>query len=597
MPIIPRYNLSQTSTHVNIEVSIPHVRVSTSTLDLVIVDGTEIHLYAPPTYLLKLTLPHRVVSEDDVDDSLARAATTPTNNGLISVVEEDSTAGDTNYTEDDKVSTSCAQSQSATEITEEAKQHYIWTKEDLPKLQYNPEKNHGTLTVIIRKGEESIWDDLDLLGRLQQQPKKKQQGNNRTSSGPLIKVIDGDETELETSNDNDNSNISSTSQVMEDLLSVNNENKPTYGLFQHYSNVFRDYAREGLAHEMLECPNPDEVYNITNNTVKGGDSMSEQQNRREMRLEMENEKFDTDRYLNDLCIEEECDMIFDSAMQMIPHWAAKQSVEKSSNEESNDTSIDNVTSQLSKLSTIEEKQLNTFFTAEESHLLATLPPQSNIPIQLSDEQKRSAFLSLTDVLFAYVYDHRTTDGDPTVESSWTVMILSPSLSWLENYNPPYDTISDIIRWSIRRSLIYPYLRSYALAIKVANDVCQIIKCGRRTIIRCLLQLHQIMEKSESHYLFNKLYIDPLLGWIQRCEETEVIEFGKEVKDALGLNLLKDNLGLGLVELESSFLENTTSSSEERDNNNEVSYNYESDSDSRGVEEATVSTTADEQEEA
>ena len=78
----------------------------------------------------------------------------------------------------------------------------------------------------------------------------------------------------------------------------------------------------------------------------------------------------------------------------------------------------------------------------------------------------------------------------------------------------------------------------------------------------------------------------------------MIEFGKEVKDSLGLNLLKDKLGLGLVELESSFLESTTlSSEEEEDNNDEVSYNYESDSDSRGVEEATVSTTADEQEEA
>jgi len=592
MPIIPRYNLSQTSTHVNIEVSIPHVRVSTATLDLVIVDGTEVHLYAPPTYLLKLTLPNRVVSEDDVDDSLARAATIPPNDGLISVVEEESTA------EDDKVSISCAQSQSTTEITEEvSKQQYIWTKEDLPKLQYNPEKNHGTLTVIIRKEEEGIWDDLDLLGRLQQQPKTKHQAIDRTSS-PLIKVIDGDKDEIEISNDNDNNNISSTSQVMEDLLSVNNENRPNYGLFQHFSNVFKDYAREGLAHEMLECPNPDEVYKTTDNNVDGDNIiMSEQQNRREMRIEMENEKFDTDRYLNDLCVEEEGDMIFDSAMQMVPHWAANQpSSPETSHEESNDTSINNVTSQLSKLSTTEEKQFNTFFTAEESHLLATLPPQSNIPIQLSAEQKRSAFLSLTDILFAYVYDHRTTDGDPTVESSWTVMILSPSLSWLENYNPPYDTISDIIRWNIRRSLIYPYLRSYALAIKLANDVCQIIKCGRRTIIRCLLQLHQIMEKSETHYLFNKLYIGPLLGWIQRCEETEVIEFGKEVKDALGLNLLKDNLGLGLVELESSFLESTTSSSEEEDNNDdEVSYNYESDSDSRGVEDATVST-ADEQEE-
>ena len=339
MPIIPRYSLSQTSKHVNIEVSIPHVRVSTSTLDLVIVDGTEIHLYAPPTYLLKLTLPKRVVSEDDVDDSLARAATIPTNNGLISVVEEENSTA-----EDDKVSTSCAQSQSTTEIIEEAKQQYIiWTKEDLPKLQYNPEKNHGTLTVTIRKEEEGIWDDLDLLGRLQQQPmqKKKQQANDRTSN-PLIKVIDGDKDETETFNDKDDTETS-TSQVMEDLLSVNNENRPTYGLFQQYSNVFKDYAREGLAHEMLECPNPDEVYNTNNNDNKGENDTSEQQNRREMRLEMENEKFDSDRYLNDLCVEEEGDMIFDSAMQMVPHWTANQSSE-TSNEASNDTTtIDNVT--------------------------------------------------------------------------------------------------------------------------------------------------------------------------------------------------------------------------------------------------------------
>ena len=218
------------------------------------------------------------------------------------------------------------------------------------------------------------------------------------------------------------------------------------------------------------------------------------------------------------------------------------------NQSSNNELINNVTSQFSKLSTSDSSnhQTPSFFTAEESHLLATLPSQSNvIPIQLTDEQKQSAFLSLTDILFAYVYDHRTTDGDPTVESSWTIMILSPSFSWLENYNPPYDTIADVIRWSIRRSLIYPYLRNYTLATKIVADVNRIIKGGRRTIIRCLLQLHEIMEKSESHYLFNKLYIDPLLGWIQQLEEVVVQKFGKELEDVIGSNVLgKDTVGLG-----------------------------------------------------
>ena len=592
MPIVPRYNLTQTSTHVHIEVSIPHVRVSTSTLDLVIVDGTELHLYAPPTYLLKLSFPDRVVSEDDVEDSLARAATTSTTSSVISVIEEAEEACIDN--EEDTCSTSLP--------LKETIQH-VWTKEDLPKLQYNPEKNHGTLSVIIRKENEGIWQDLDLLGRLQQ-PTKRQQAKKHVpaaakSNNPLIKVTDTDDDNEKDKIENSISENVTTTTKLEDLLSIN-QKRPTYGLFQHYSNVIRDYAREGLAHEMLECPNPDEVYDQSPSANDSNDDnnnyMTEQQNRREIRIEMENEKFDTDRYLNDLCVEEEGDMIFDAAMQMIPHWMKDADMKQSSNNEL----INNVTSQFSILSTSDGNHHNlSFFTAQESHLLATLPSQSNIiPIQLTDEQKQSAFLSLTDILFAYVYDHRTTDGDPTVESSWTIMILSPSFSWLENYNPPYDTIADVIRWSIRRSLIYPYLRNYTLATKIVADVNRIIKGGRRTIIRCLLQLHEIMEKSESHYLFNKLYIDPLLGWIQQLEEVVVQKFGKELEDVIGSNVLgKDTVGLGLVELESLLYddESTSSSSEEDYASSDDSGGYESDAGSRGIEDTTVSTSADEEE--
>ena len=46
------------------------------------------------------------------------------------------------------------------------------------------------------------------------------------------------------------------------------------------------------------------------------------------------------------------------------------------------------------------------------------------------EEKR-ALLGLADILFAYAYDHRTTGGDATVESAWTVAVLSPLLTWLE----------------------------------------------------------------------------------------------------------------------------------------------------------------------
>jgi protein SHQ1 len=534
MPITPRYSLTQTSSHLQIEVSIPHVRVSTSTLELRIVDGTEVNLYAPPTYLLRLTLPGRVIDEDAVEDSLSNSSIIGLNCNCPIIQEEDGEDG---------------------ELQPKVSVQKLLTKDDLPKLQYNPEKNHGTLVIILQKEEEGFWEDLDLLGRLQQPSHSRQM--KRATNNPLIQEIN------ENGDVESRSNSDVVNNVMEDCLSV--QKTMSYGLFKDYSNVFRDYAREGLVHEMLECPNPDEI-------ISNGDDdiVLEEQYRRELRLQMENEKFDEDRYINDLHIEHECDMVFDAAVSMKPHW-----IEDNNNRDGS------------------QSDGNQFFSSEESHLLAEIPRHTNTPMNLSVEQQKSGLLCLVDILFAYVYDHRTTDGDPTVESSWTVMILSPTLSWLEHYNPPYDTLDNVLQWSIRRSLIYPYLRSYNLAKLIAEDVSRILKCGRRTVIRCLLQLHKIMEQSESHYLFNKLYIDPMIGWVQQCKENEVQQFGIEVEelckssddDVLG----KQCLGLDLVGTEERFFENTREiSSSDDDDDSSCSVDYESDDESGGdTEEVTT----------
>ncbi|KAL3803046.1 hypothetical protein ACHAW5_006870 [Stephanodiscus triporus] len=578
MPIIPRYNLAQTATHLTVEVSIPHVRVSMSTLDLVIVDGTELHLYAPPTYLLRLNLPGRVVDEDAVEESLASSSCRPvagSDDGVARLVVEagESNCIDDEEGEDDRNCTAGTKSTTgATAVTSR-----VWTRDDLPVFQYDPEKNHGTLFLILRKEEEGYWQDLDLLGRLQQPTMhrlRRQQPAERdvppamrTTNIPLVKVISERDDKVGDHDDGENSEDNTTaSEVMTDLLSIN-QNRPTYGLFRQFSNVFHDYAREGLAHDMLECPNPDEAHDDSGeDDCVNGDHPEQWRNRREMRLQMENDKFDADRYLNDLHIDEEGDMIFDAAMSMVPHWMTGSHAGASPPNFSNE-SVDDVTYGISKLSTSDDgRNQNLFFDADESHLLATLPPQSKRrTMHLTAEQERSAFLCLADLLFAYAFDHRTTEGDPTVESSWTIMTLSISLSWLENFNPPYDTIVDVVRWNIRRSLIYPYLRSHSLSMKICSDLCRILTEGRRVVIRCLLQLHRIMENSEFHYLFNKLYIDPLISWVQECNESEVRVFGREIEavlvddaneneDGTSSGVFgKDCMGLGLDELEKSLL--------------------------------------------
>ena len=309
MPITPRYSLTQTSTHIHIEVSIPHVRVSTSAIELRVVDGTEVNLYAPPTYLLRLTLPDRVIDEDAVEDSLSCSAI------VLSPIQEEG-------------------------AIRSKLQHRLLTKEDLPKLLYNPEKNHGTLVVILRKEEEAIWQDLDLLGRLQQPPQNIQTKKS-TNNNLLVQEINenGEESSCKDINE------VKQEEVMEECLSV--QKTISYGLFKKYSNVFRDYARAGLVHEMLECPNPDEVIGNEDGSIG-----LEEQYRRELRRQTENEKFDAGRYLNDLDIANEGDMIFDSAIMMKPHWT--------------ETSASELIG-------------NSFFTSEESHLLAELPRQTNTP--------------------------------------------------------------------------------------------------------------------------------------------------------------------------------------------------------------------------
>jgi hypothetical protein len=49
---------------------------------------------------------------------------------------------------------------------------------------------------------------------------------------------------------------------------------------------------------------------------------------------------------------------------------------------------------------------------------------------MPDEQ-HALYFGLLDIIAAYCYDHRTTEGDPTSESAWTINKLSATLSWFE----------------------------------------------------------------------------------------------------------------------------------------------------------------------
>ena len=56
-------------------------------------------------------------------------------------------------------------------------------------------------------------------------------------------------------------------------------------------------------------------------------------------------------------------------------------------------------------------------------------------------QKKRALTGLVDVVFGFAYDQRTTLGDSTCESAWTVAKLSPTLSWFDTQSSVHQVLS------------------------------------------------------------------------------------------------------------------------------------------------------------
>ena len=108
--------------------------------------------------------------------------------------------------------------------------------------------------------------------------------------------------------------------------------------------------------------------------------------------------------------------------------------------------------------------------------------------------------------------------------------------------------------------------------------------GRRVLLRCLLQIHDIFDKSEAHYLFNKLYLNQIICWLQLIEDDVLASFATNVRMSVeNPNVLsKDQLGLDLVLFENDAFNNEEMSDTEEveDNSEEVEphSNYESSED-------------------
>lgn len=103
--------------------------------------------------------------------------------------------------------------------------------------------------------------------------------------------------------------------------------------------------------------------------------------------------------------------------------------------------------------------------------------------------------------------------------------MSTSFSWLDQ---PIS-LNDSVRNFAHRMLTYPLYRSWKLVNAAVRDVMDILRLGRRGILKALLEIRTILGHHENKHYLNTLFIDHFCVWIQGVLESRISE-------------LRDNLG-------------------------------------------------------
>lgn len=153
---------------------------------------------------------------------------------------------------------------------------------------------------------------------------------------------------------------------------------------------------------------------------------------------------------------------------------------------------------------------------------------------------------------------RFTQGDPSSESAWTLVALTPAFSALDaapyvpedragNQEIMTAAIAAACTQSYRRALAFPLSRSFALAEACRLDVAQTLLAGVRGVVRALLEVKRVLDAHEAYYVYSKIWVDDFCTWVQVHASDEGLGIlGDRVK-ALSMN--KGMIGWGLEELQ------------------------------------------------
>lgn len=401
----------------------------------------------------------------------------------------------------------------------------------------------------VNKGEVHFWipkaesgqhfEDLDMLTRLLAVP----QATALSTSHPLIEVLHAEERGKKRTReaiDDDESDVQETPVNPESIEWAHQQRLPDdhvaltrahYGFNARYSNFFEREVEHETLHEIMDNPTPD-MLDAAQRTVA--------------RISREQHDFDEDAFLADTFAPmEELSAILSFSPPPAPLPQRPESTTETP------VPVAPITSSTDDLPPLEPVRV---MRTPTSHLLTIMAPPEPISRSdysetereelmrlprvehlVSDEEKSVLLYGLADLLFACAYDVRTTFGEGTVESAWTIAKISATLSWCESF----DSLRAALLATLRRSLVYPLYRSWKLSRAVLDDVVRVLSGPKRGILQALLYIRRQLEYSDWQHALNRLYLDDYCVWIQDVSGEELHELGKEIEQEAQRITLED----------------------------------------------------------
>lgn len=154
------------------------------------------------------------------------------------------------------------------------------------------------------------------------------------------------------------------------------------------------------------------------------------------------------------------------------------------------------------------------FNQDERQRMINLPRKQYL---VEPQQRIPLLLCCLAALFAYHFDLRETEGEHNIESAWTTGKLIPQFAFLDSKLVAGESTANSLESCIiacsRRSLSYPLHRNYSLLRKAWDDVYFNLRCGKRLVLKSLLDLRELFRFHDVYYVYDKIWLANLCCWI------------------------------------------------------------------------------------